>query len=93
MGSENKARLSAMLDDFNAQSDVLSVIGCSMGATNHAGGQEALTRGRASRVRDELLYADIPEENILEEGCWAEEAYDQRMPRRGVVVTLKRRLG
>lgn len=93
MGSENKARLSAMLDSFNAQSDVLSVIGCSMGATNHVGGQEALARGRASRVRDELLYAGIPEENILEEGCWAEEAFDQRMPRRGVVVTLKRRLG
>ena len=93
MGDENKTRLKSMLDGFNAQSDVLSVIGCSMGATNHAGGQEALARGRALRVRDELLYAGVPEENILEEGCWAEEAFDQRMPRRGVVVTLKRRLG
>ena len=93
MGNENKARLHTMLVGFNAQSDVLSVIGCSMGATNHAGGQEALARGRAMRVRDELLYAGIPEENILEEGCWGEEAFDQRMPRRGVVVTLKRRLG
>lgn len=93
MGQENKARLNAILDGFNAQSDVLSVIGCSMGATNHAGGQEALAKGRALRVRDELLYAGIPEENILEEGCWGEEAFDQRMPRRGVVVTLKRRLG
>ena len=93
MGKENKARLNAILDGFNAQSDVLSVIGCSMGATSHAGGQEALAKGRALRVRDELLYAGIPEENILEEGCWGEEAYDQRMPRRGVVVTLKRRLG
>ena len=92
MGSENKARLSAMLEGFNEKSDVLSVIGCSMGATNHAGGQEALARGRALRVRDELLYAGVPEQNILEEGCWAEEAFDQRMPRRGVVVTLKRRL-
>lgn len=90
MGDLNKARLSELLQSFNPESDILSVIGCSLGPTAYSGGQEGLARGRAKRVREELLYAGIPDSKILAEGCWAEETFDERMPRRGVVVTLKR---
>jgi len=93
MGSGNKALLRKLLDSFDPSSDILSVVGCSLGPTQYEGGQEGLARGRANRVRDELLFAGVPKENILQEGCWAEEGYDQRMPRRGVVITLKRELG
>ena len=93
MGGVNKVRLQELVDNFEADSDMFSLVGCSLGQTNYAGGQEGLARGRAMRVREELLYAGIPEDNIVEEGCWAEEAFDLRMPRRGVVVTLKRRTG
>lgn len=93
MGDLNKARLSALLQNFNPESDVLSVIGCSLGPTAYSGGQEGLALGRAGRVREEMLYAGIPENKILSEGCWAEETFDKRMPRRGVVVTLKRPIG
>ncbi len=90
MGDNNKARLRELLRSFNPGSDVLSVVGCSLGPTRYEGGQEGLALGRAMRVREELLYAGIPEDKILAEGCWDEESFDERMPRRGVVVTLKR---
>jgi len=90
MGNVNKAQLRELLNSFDPSSDVLSVIGCSLGPTNHNEGQEGLARGRANRVREELLYAGVPDSRILAEGCWAEETFDERMPRRGVVVTLKR---
>lgn len=93
MGGLNKARLVELLENFNPESDILSVIGCSLGPTTYAGGQEGLARGRAERIREELLYAGIPDSKILAEGCWAEETFDERMPRRGVVVTLKRPVG
>jgi len=90
MGSANKARVRELLQSFDPEQDILSVIGCSLGPTAHSGGQEGLARGRAMRVREELLYAGVPESQILAEGCWAAEAFDERMPRRGVVITLKR---
>jgi len=90
MGDANKARLQDLLKSFDPGSDIFSVVGCSLGNTNHAGGQEELARGRAMRVQEELMYSGVPESKILAEGCWAEEAFDERMPRRGVVVTLKR---
>ncbi|MFK8079546.1 MAG: hypothetical protein AB8B97_04610 [Granulosicoccus sp.] len=90
MGSVNKARLSELLQNFDPESDVLSVIGCSLGRTAYSGGQQALALGRAERVREELLYAGIPDSKILAEGCWADESLDARLPRRGVVVALKR---
>ncbi len=91
MGPVNKARVSQLVGLFNVATDVFSVIGCSNGATSLAIGQEGLALGRARRVREELLFAGVPGENILEEGCWAGENYDELMPRRGVVLSLKRR--
>ena len=93
MGNDNKVRLQELIERFQPDSDMISVIGCSLGYTGVAGGQQRLAMGRAERVRDELLHAGIPRGKIFDEGCWGEEAYDSRMPRRGVVVTLKRRIG
>lgn len=93
MGAVNKTRVSNLVSLFNGATDVFSVIGCSNGATNLAMGQQGLALGRAERVREELLFAGVPDENILEEGCWAGEYYDELMPRRGVVLSLKRRPG
>ena len=93
LGRVNKDRVRQFVSKFDLQSDVFSVIGCSNGATRLAIGQEGLALGRAERVKQELLYAGVPQENILEEGCWAGENYDEKMPRRGVVLSLKRRMG
>ena len=90
LGEDNKARIRRVLDDFDAASDSFSVVGCSLGKTNVAHGNEALALGRANRVKEELLFAGIPRENIFEEGCWATEAA-AKFPSRGVVLTHKRR--
>ncbi len=90
MGSVSKARIRELVNDFDPAQDIFSVVGCSLGPTGYSGGQEGLARGRAERVKEELLYAGVPSDQILAEGCWAEDAFDERMPRRGVVVSLKR---
>lgn len=90
LGDANKAKVRKMTDEFDPASDIFSVIGCSHGKTNVAIGVEGLARGRASRVVQELVYEGVPETKILDEGCWAGETFDERMPRRGVVLTLKR---
>lgn len=92
LGANNKARISQFIDFFEPSTDIFSIIGCSTGPTRLEIGQQGLALGRANTVKQELMFSGIPDENILEEGCWAEEAYDHRMPRRGVVVALKRRL-
>lgn len=93
LGSTNKALVQELVNLFDSESDVFSVIGCSNGRTNLAAGQRGLALGRAERVSEELLYAGVPQEKILEEGCWSGESFDARMPRRGVVLTLKREMG
>ena len=90
LGDAQKYRIRALADEFRPDEDVFSVIGCSHGPTQYKRGQEGLAIERANRVKEALLYAGVPEERILEEGCWAEEAFDERMPRRGVVLLLKR---
>ena len=92
MGVINKAQVESFIRGFNPGSDVVSIIGCSHGNTSAEGGQEALALGRAARVRDELLFSGIPEQNIRAEGCWAGEHFDEGMPRRGVVITLRRKV-
>ena len=86
----SKARLLELMQNFDPARDIFSVTGCSLGPTEHSGGQEFLARGRAERVKEELIFAGVPSSQILAEGCWAEETFDERMPRSGAVVTLKR---
>lgn len=91
VGQNNKKVLRDIAVDYNPDTDIFSVIGCSHGATKIEGGNVALATGRANRVKEELIIAQIPYEQIFEEGCWG-NVYHEAFPSRGVVVILKRRI-
>jgi len=94
LGRPNKIRINEMVDKFVRSTDIFSVIGCSHGSSNLTGSDDpnaVLALGRAGRVKEELLLAGVPENKILDEGCWAVNDYDDVMPRRGVVISLKRK--
>ncbi|MBX2838391.1 MAG: hypothetical protein KTR35_16155 [Gammaproteobacteria bacterium] len=91
LGKRNKSTLSEMAKKFDPETDVVSVVGCSIGYSNIENGNSYLANGRASRVKEALLYQGIPNESILDEGCWASEPGSAPFPSRGVVVTIKRR--
>jgi outer membrane protein OmpA-like peptidoglycan-associated protein len=91
MGASNKRIAREIVASFDPGSDVISVIGCSHGKTSLVKGNQKLALGRSYRVKEELILAGIAADKILEEGCWANVHFDQEMPRRGVVVTHKRR--
>ncbi len=92
LGDVNKRLVEQMVRYYQPESDVFSVIGCSLGPTQLKSGNAALALGRASRVREALLFAGIPQDRILDEGCWAGDSSDNSLPRRGVVVTLNRQV-
>lgn len=92
LGSVNKILVEQMVEFFNPETDVFSVLGCSLGPTQMSGGNAALALGRASRVREALLFAGVPQDRILDEGCWAGDGSGEALPRRGVVVTLNRKV-
>lgn len=91
MGASNKRIAREIVANFDPGNDVISVIGCSHGKTSLVNGNQKLALGRSYRVKEELILAGIAADKILEEGCWANVHFDQKMPRRGVVVTHKRR--
>lgn len=90
LGTENKAMLSALAQTFDAQTDLVSLIGCSHGPSAKSRGNEHLAIGRANRVKEELILANVSAENILDEGCWASTA-QEGLPARGVIVRMLRR--
>lgn len=90
MTNRARATLDALSQQFRQGSDVLSVIGCSHGNTDLVNGNALLAVGRSKRVKRYLADLGIPENRILDEGCWAPVHFDEKMPRRGVVVELKR---
>ncbi|MFK7857724.1 MAG: hypothetical protein AB8B64_02810 [Granulosicoccus sp.] len=90
LGDSNKKRVDQMVLRFNPQTDVFSVIGCSMGVTDVPGGNAALALGRAGRVVEALRHAGVDDRHILDEGCWSGDGALQNLPRRGVVLTLNR---
>jgi len=92
MGETNKQLLDNLVKRFDPATDLLSVVGCSIGPTKLKNGNAALALGRASRVREALLFAGIDQHKILDEGCWAGDSSSTALPRRGVVVTLNRQL-
>ncbi|MEE9335872.1 MAG: hypothetical protein V3U65_17405 [Granulosicoccaceae bacterium] len=91
MGSGNKQMATEIAANFRAESDVVSIIGCSHGKTALDNGNQKLANGRANRVKDEFILAGIQAELVLHEACWANVHFDEMMPRRGVVVTHKRK--
>jgi len=92
MGAVNKALIHDTLQQFDPERDLFAIVGCSLGKTALKNGNEALALGRASRVREELLFSGVPSDRILDEGCWAGEA-TVKFPSRGVVLTHKRLAG
>jgi len=71
LGNRNKQLVENMVTRYQSSSDIFSVIGCSMGPTALEQGNAALALGRASRVREALLFAGVDRDKILDEGCWA----------------------
>lgn len=92
MGPANKVLIDNLVERFDSQQDLFSVVGCSLGPTDVIGGNAALALGRASRVVESLLFAGVPPERILDEGCWAGHSPDKTLPSRAVVLTLNRKL-
>jgi len=90
LGRDNKRLARTLAARFDADTDVISVIGCSHGRTALANGNETLANGRSYRVKEALMLAGVDADLVLEEGCWAGKHFEM-MPARGVVVTHKRR--
>lgn len=92
LGNANKRVVQNYVDAFNPDTDLVSIIGCSHGNTAVRNGNAVLAVGRANRVKEAFLFAGLDDTKVLEEGCWAGE-YHEVMPKRGVLLTLKRRAG
>lgn len=92
LGVMNKQLVEQLVQRFNPNTDVFSVIGCSIGPTQVRGGNAALALGRAGRVVEALRFAGVPDSQILDEGCWAGDGSIDSLPRRGVVVSLNRKV-
>jgi hypothetical protein len=90
LGTLNKQIVENLVMQFQRSTDLFSVIGCSMGPTKLKSGNAALALGRASRVREALMFAGVAPDRILDEGCWAGDGAGNALPRRGVVITLNR---
>jgi len=92
LGREQKRTIIDYATRADPETDLLSVVGCSHGNTDIANGNGVLAIGRANRIKEALVYAGVPAEMVLDEGCWA-STYHTIFPKRGVVLTLKRRRG
>lgn len=90
MGSYNKTILNEVMSEFNPETDIVSVVGCSTGKTKFENGNAALAIGRANRVKEALLYRGVSHDKILDEGCWSPTADSTPFPNRGVVITVTR---
>ena len=89
LGKNNKAKIDRLRNNINNETDIVSVVGCSHGKTNIVNGNQILAEGRTQRVKEAFLFAGTQPELIMDEACWAVD-YHEKLPRRGVVVTLKR---
>lgn len=92
LGGDNKDIIQEYADSLNPETDVLSVVGCSHGQSKLKNGNQFLAIGRANRVKEALIFSGLNHNLIFEEGCWDKKEFDEFMPRRGVVLTHKRRI-
>ena len=92
LGVRNKVLVEQMVQRFDPNTDIFSVIGCSLGPTQVRGGNAALALGRAGRVVEALRFAGVTDRHILDEGCWAGDGTFDSLPHRGVVISLNRRV-
>jgi len=89
LGKQNKVLVQQLATNFNRETDVMSVIGCSHGASNLENGNAYLANSRATRVKEEFITVGLDADKVLDEGCWANVDH-ARMPARGVLVEHKR---
>lgn len=89
LGKANKNSIASLVTQFNPQTDVMSVIGCSHGSSKIKNGNAYLANNRAVRVKNEFVTAGLNHDKVYEEGCWANEHYS-KMPARGVLVQHRR---
>lgn len=89
LGRHGKQQVKRLLKDFNSQTDLISVVGCSHGKTRVENGNKALALGRAQRVVDELLAYRVAQDRLFDEGCWA-AVVQKTLPSRGVIISLRR---
>ncbi len=90
LGAVGKREVRAFVEDFSADTDMISLVGCSNGPTKLAIGNEGLALGRSARVVEELVTLGVERSRILDEGCWAGRSAGKRFPSRGVVIELLR---
>ena len=90
--NQGRGQIEQLLRFYEPQTDVFRLIGCSIGTTNHDGGNEELALGRSKRVAGELLARSVAIEAIVDEGCWAPETGSINYPARAVVVQLQRKV-
>ena len=90
LGERNNTILKSLAGEINPETDLISIIGCSHGRTNFQNGNQLLAEGRTQRVTESLMFAGVKPDLIMDEACWANEYWDERAPRRGVMVTHKR---
>lgn len=91
LGQQGKKSVRRIWRDFNIQTDIINLLGCSNGYTDLEIGNEGLALGRSRRVLEEFESLGVPRNQLLDEGCWAPDPVSGRYPSRGVVVELKRR--
>lgn len=91
LGDTNKQIIDSYVAKMDPKTDLVSVIGCSHGETKINNGNSLLALGRANRVKEAFLFSGLDHDQVLDEGCWAPQTFDDVMPRRGVVLTLKRK--
>ncbi len=89
LGQENKDSIATIAAQFDPQTDVMSVIGCSHGSSKIENGNAYLANNRAIRVKNEFVTVGLNHTKVYEEGCW-DENYFSKMPARGVLVQHRR---
>lgn len=90
LGDTNKSLIDQLVESEFRNGDIISLVGCSNGATSLEIGNEGLALGRAKRVTEALMNRGIAREYVLDEGCWAPVSAGDAFPSRGVVLELWR---
>lgn len=92
LGQANKDSIATIAAQFDPQTDVMSVIGCSHGASKIENGNAYLANNRAIRVKNEFVTVGLNHTKVYEEGCWDKNHFS-KMPARGVLVQHRRLRG
>ena len=89
LGKANKNTIYKNASLFDPETDVMSIVGCSHGKTKITNGNAFLSTSRANRVKEELIFANIPPHLIVDEGCWSDTP-EEGHPGKGVILMHRR---